>query len=294
MSNVATIKGTTGSAEKSVLLTLKRIFAYAVLCILCFLCLFFFYVLFINATRSHSEIQTGFNFLPGKSFLHNWNSLMSNTELPVWRGMFNSLLISGGTALFSCYFSALTAFAIHAYRFKGRKLAFNFILLVMMVPTQVGTLGFVEMMNEWKWANTYYPMILPAIAAPAVFFFMKQYMDSALPVAIVEAARIDGSGEFHTFNAIVLPIMKPAMAVQAIFTFVSSWNNYFVPALLLTKKEMKTLPILIAQLRSADWLKFDMGQVYMMIALSILPVIAIYLMLSKFIIRGVAVGGVKE
>ncbi len=272
----------------------RRLMAYTLLTVLSILCLFFFYVLFVNATRSHGEIQSGFSALPGKFFKANWDELMKNAELPVWRGMFNSLFVSACTAALATYFSVLTAYAIHAYRFKLRNFAFKFILLVMMVPTQVSVLGFVEMMNEWKWTNTFLPLIIPAIASPTVFFFMKQYMDSALPLAIIEAARIDGSSEFGTFNRIVLHIMKPAMAVQAIFTFVSSWNNYFTPALLLNKKEMKTLPILIAQLRSADWLKFDMGQVYMMIAVSILPVILVYLCLSKFIIAGVAVGGVKE
>ena len=94
-------------------------------------------------------------------------------------------------------------------------------------------------------------------------------MESALPLSLVEAARIDGSGEFRTFNSIVLPLMKPAIAVQAIFTFVANWNNYFTPALVLHDDKMKTLPILIAQLRSADFLKFDMGQVYVTIAFSI-------------------------
>ena len=122
---------------------------------------------------------------------------------------------------------------------------------------------------------------------------MLQYMEGNLPMEIVEAARIDGSGEFSTFNRIVLPILKPALAVQAIFTFVNTWNNYFTPALVLSSIGKKTLPILIAQLRSADFLKFDMGQVYMMVAIAILPVIAVYLCLSKFIVRGVALGGVK-
>ena len=112
-------------------------------------------------------------------------------------------------------------------------------------------------------------------------------------MSLIEAARIDGSGEFHTFNSIVLPLMKPAIAVQAIFTFVSNWNNYFTPALILHADKKKTLPILIAQLRAADWLKFDMGQVYVMITFSILPVIIVYLILSKHIVQGVALGSVK-
>ncbi|MBR1914207.1 MAG: carbohydrate ABC transporter permease, partial [Lachnospiraceae bacterium] len=154
-------------------------------------------------------------------------------------------------------------------------------------------LGFIQLMGKMKLMDTYIPLIVPAIAAPATFFYMKQYMESTLPMALLEAARIDGSGEFRTFNSIVLPLMKPAIAVQAIFTFVANWNNYFTPALVLTTDKKKTLPILIAQLRSADFLKFDMGQVYMMIAFSIFPVIVVYLILSKYIVGGVAVGAVK-
>lgn len=123
---------------------------------------------------------------------------------------------------------------------------------------------------------------------------MHSYLQSSLPLALVEAARIDGSGEFHTFNRIVLPIMKPAIAVQAIFTFVGSWNNYFIPALVLQSKDKMTVPILIATLRGADYMNFDMGKVYMMITVAIVPIIIVYLFLSKFIIAGVALGGVKE
>lgn len=272
----------------------RKLMAYTLLTVLCILCLFFFYILFINSTRAHSEIQSRFSLIPGKFFITNWNSLMADITLPIWSGMINSLIVSSAVALLSTYFSTLTAYAIHAYQFKLRDVAFKFILLVMMVPGQVSALGFVEMMNSWNWDNTFLPLIIPSIAAPAVFFFMKQYMESALPLAIVEAARIDGSSEFGTFNRIVLHIMKPAIAVQAIFTFVGAWNNYFTPALLLKDESVKTLPILIAQLRSADFTKFDMGKVYMMICLSILPVVIVYLCLSKFIIAGVAVGGVKE
>jgi multiple sugar transport system permease protein len=187
----------------------------------------------------------------------------------------------------------LTAYAIHAYDFKGRKLVFTFILAIMMIPTQVTALGFIKFMRQLNLLDNFIPLIIPAIAAPNVFFFMKQYMESSLPLEIVEASRIDGAAEFRTFNSIIIPIMKPAIAVQAIFTFVGAWNNYFTPNLLISKKDMKTLPILIAQLRSADYLKFDMGQVYIMIFMSIIPVVIIYIALSKNIIGGIAVGAVK-
>ena len=187
----------------------------------------------------------------------------------------------------------MTAYAIHAYDFRAKKFMFTFILMVMMIPTQVTALGFVQLVSRLKLEDSFIPLIVPTIAAPVTFYYMKQYMQSNLPLSLVEAARIDGSGEFHTFNSIVLPLMKPAIAVQMIFTFVSSWNNYFIPALVLHADKKKTLPILIAQLRSADFLKFDMGQVYAMIVFSILPVVVVYLFLSRSIVGGVAAGGVK-
>ena len=271
----------------------RRIIAYIVLVFLTFLCLFWFYVLFINATRSNANLSKGFTPLPGGNFLENWKN-MREGKLPVFNGMINSFFIASCSAILSTYFSTMTAFAIHAYNFKFKNAIFTFILMIMTIPTQVTALGFIRLVDRMGLMNTYVPLIIPSIAAPVCFFYMKQYMESTLPLAFVEAARIDGSSEFHTFNFIVLPMMKPAIAVQAIFTFVGSWNNYFTPALVLTADDKKkTLPILIAQLRSADWLKFDMGQVYMLIAFSIFPVIVVYLFLSRFIVQGVALGGVK-
>ena len=207
--------------------------------------------------------------------------------------MFNSLFVATLSATFCTYFSTMTAYAIHAYRFKLRKTAFTFILAIMMIPTQVTALGFINLLNKMGLMDSYIPLIVPAIAAPAVFFYMKQYMDSTLPMSLLEAARIDGAGELKTFNTIALPMMKPAIAVQAIFSFVGNWNNYFTPALVLKEENMKTLPVLIAELRGADFLKFDMGIVYMTIAFSIFPVIIIYLILSKNIVGGMALGAVK-
>ena len=270
----------------------RRTVAYVVLVLVSFLCLFWFYVLFINATRSHGELTKGFTPLPSTHILENWKSMMQG-NLPVWNGMLNSFVIAALSTVLSVYFSTMTAYAIHAYNFKLKKFMFTFILMIMMIPTQVTALGFLQVIGKLNLDNSFIPLIVPAIASPATFFYIKQYMESSLPLSLVEAARIDGSGEFKTFNTIVFPLMKPAIAVQLIFGFVTSWNNYFIPALVLHDDKKKTLPILIAQLRSADWLKFDMGQVYMMIAFSIFPVILVYLILSKHIVQGVALGSVK-
>ena len=270
-----------------------RLFAYLILIFLSVLCLFFFYLMVVNSTRSNAQLARGFSLVPEGNFLKNLVNAWNDSSINIPRGMLNSLLIALSTAVLTTYFSALTAYGIHVYDFKGKKLAFTFIMAVMMIPPQVSALGFVQMMNKMHLTNNYIPLIIPGIAAPVVFFYMKQYMESVLPLEIIDAARVDGSNEFYTFNTIVLPIMKPAIAVQMIFSFVSSWNNYFIPALLLDEAELKTVPIMIAQLRSADYSKFDMGKVYMFILLSILPVIITYIFLSKSIIRGVTAGSVK-
>lgn len=279
-------------SEKATL-TARRAWCYLVLVFISFLCLFFFYVLVINSTRTHFEIQKGFSLLPGKSLITNFQNVLADANIPVITGIRNSLIVSACSAAFSVYFSALTAYGIYAYNFKFKKAAFAIILLIMTMPTQVSALGFLQLITKMGLKNSFIPLILPSIAAPTVFFFMKQYMDSSLPRDIIDAARIDGSGEFHTFNAVILPILKPAMAVQAIFSFVGAWNNYFIPALIINDAKWKTVPILVAQLRSADFLKFDMGKVYMMITIAILPVMIVYLLLSKYIVRGVALGSVK-
>ena len=272
----------------------RSILAHTVLILLSFMCLFFFYVLIINATRSNADLQKGFSALPGKYFFTNLKNVANDGSFPMFRGILNSLIVSGCSAALCTYFSALTAYGLYAYDFKGKKVAFTFIMAILVMPTQVTAMGFLKLVTNMGMYDSLLPLIIPSIASPAVFYFMYSYLQSSLPISLVEAARIDGSGEFKTFNHIVLPIMKPAIAVQAIFTFVGSWNNYFVPALIIQSKNKMTVPILIATLRGADYMNFDMGKIYMMITVAIVPIIIIYLLLSKYIIAGVTLGGVKE
>lgn len=270
------------------------IFVHVILIALSFLCLFFFYILIVNATRSHAELQRGFSALPGKYFLENLKNVANDGTFPMFQGIINSLVVSACSAALCTYFSSLTAYGLYAYDFKMKKAAFTFIMAILVMPTQVTAMGFLRLITNMGMYDSLLPLIIPSIASPSVFYFMYSYLESSLPLSLVEAARIDGSGEFKTFNKIVLPIMKPAIAVQAIFTFVGSWNNYFVPALVIQSKDKMTVPILIATLRGADYMNFDMGKIYMMITVAIVPIIIVYLLLSKYIIAGVTLGGVKE
>lgn len=271
----------------------SRILSYILLIILSIICLFPFYILIVNASRSHVQITSGFSLIPGTRLIQNLKDVLDNSTFTIVSGMRNSLLIATLSAALTTYFSTLTAYAIHMYDFKLRKYAFTFIMLVMMVPAQVSALGFLDLIDKLGFRNTLYPLFLPAIASPVTFFFMKQYMESVLPNEIVEAARVDGSPEFGTFNRIIIPIMKPAIAVQAIFAFVGSWNNYFIPALVISSQNKKTVPILMAGLRSASYQTFSLAQQYVAICIAIIPLVIVYFILSRYIIAGVTLGSVK-
>ncbi len=270
----------------------RKIIAYTVLALVSFLCLFWFYALFINATRSNGELANGFSLIPGTALAKNWDSML-HCALPVMNSMKNSLFISLAASFLCSYFSIMTAYGIHAYVFKGKKLFYTLMIAFMMIPRQVTALGFVSLVDKMHMMDTFLPLIIPEIACPIVFYYMIKYMESTLPMSLVEAARIDGASELYIYNRIVLPLMMPAFAVQMIFKFVESWNNYFIPALILHEDSKKTMPIVISLLRSANFSNSDNGLIYMVIAFSILPSVLIYLFLSRLIISGITSGGIK-
>ncbi len=261
------------------------------------------YFIVVNATRAHSDIvKTPASFIPGGSLVKNFKTLMDpnaamgmyHMNFDLFIGYRNSLFISVAATALSVFFSGATAYGLSVYDFKFKKAARSIILAVMMIPTQVVSVGLLQFMMKIGLTNNYLPLIVPAIAAPATVFFMLQYMQSSFPVDIVEAARIDGSGEFRTFLQIALPMLKPAFAVQAIFAFVTNWNNFYTPSILLTnnKMSMKTMPMMVAGVLGIQK-SIDNGVNYLVVMLSILPVVIVYLCLSKFIVRGVALGAVK-
>ncbi|MCB6615791.1 carbohydrate ABC transporter permease [Ruminococcus sp. 210702-SL.1.03] len=295
---MARIEGVAGTTDSRTALTVRRVIAYVVLILLVIISLLPFYLLIINATRG--KVQTGLQFYPGKALGGNFKTLLSEnykqTYGDFFRSFANSLIIAAFTTVLSVYFSALTAYAIHVYDFKLKKIAHTFILIVMMVPTQASAIGLYRMLKNMNLLDSYIPLIVPAVAAPAVYFFMIQYMASSLPLEIVEAARIDGCGEFRTFNTIVTPILKPAFAVQGIFTFVSSWNNLFMPQMIIDTAEKKTIPLILQIMRAniqSNPMAANAGVMNLFMVLAILPVVVIYLILSKNIISGIALGSVK-
>lgn len=278
--------------KNQAILRVLRIVLYAFLLLLAVMSIMPFVIMIVNSTRSTVEIQqSSVSLIPSNSLLNNLNVLTGKSFDPV-SGFKNSLIISTASTFCTIYFSTLTAYALVAYNWKMRSAFFTLIMAIMMIPAQVTSIGFYQFMYKIGMTNNFLALILPAIAAPQAVFFLRQYMLAALPMDILDSARIDGSGEFYTFNRIVIPILKPAMATQGIFSFVASWNSLFMPTILLTDSKKYTLPIMVSLLRG-DIYKTEYGAIYLGLTMTALPLLAIYFLLSKYIIAGVALGSVK-
>ena len=279
-------------SNKNPTVSIFKIIVLVVCIILSILSLFPFIVMIVNSTRSTPQIQQhAISLIPSKYFFNNLKVLVNGSFSPA-TGFLNSFIISVGVTALGLYFSTLTAYALVMYEWKAKKFFFSFIMAIMMIPATLTIIGFYQMIYKIGWVNKLFVLIIPAIASPALVFFMRQYMKPSVSVSLVESARIDGSKEFFTFNVIVLPIMKPALATQGIFTFVTSWNNLFIPSVVLTQKEHYTLPIMVSLL-NGDIYKREHGAIYVALTLTALPLIVIYFILSKYIVAGVAMGSVK-
>lgn len=258
-----------------------------------------FYLLFVNATRPTADIMSGIKYFPGLEFFKNLKKVIESgkggSALTFGRALKNSLLVTIPATMLQIYFGSMTAYAIQVYSFRKKKLVWGFIYGIMMVPTQLSIVGLIKICNLTHLYGTLWSLILPAIATPTTVYFMKQYMEASLPLDVLESARIDGAKEFYIFNKIALPMLKPAMATQAIIAFVSSWNNLYTPSILLaTETNTKgTVPMFIEALKANDKER-DYGQIYCGLFITVLPILIAYSFLSKKIIEGVAIGGVKE
>jgi len=271
---------------------IKKGIIYAALIILSIMCLGPFLIMMVNATRSSQEIMSGFTLIPGNSLAENWVTM--NEYFNIFRGLGNSLFVSVCITFLTAYFSALTAYGFAIYEFKGKNTIFTIILVLMMVPAQLGLLGFYDLVNAMNLMDSYLPLIIPAIANPFIVFFLRQYLSSVLPMSIVEAARIDGASELKIFHKIGIPIMMPGIATMSIGTFIGAWNNYLMPLVLLLTPEKFTLPVMMASLRASVDMNSNVGATYLTVAISVLPVMVAFVFFSKYIISSISAGGVKE
>ena len=271
---------------------IKKSILYILLIALAFLCLFPFMLMLVNATRSGNEIMTSFSILPGKSLASNWKVVMDNLDIA--RGFANSLFVAISSTALVAYFSALTAYGFAFFKFKGNKAIFTIILIFMMIPSQLGMLGFYDLMTKMGLIDSYIPLIIPSIAAPGTVFFLRQYVLSVMPKSVLEAPRIDGAGEFYIFHKIALPIMAPGIATMSIGAFIGSWNSYLMPLILLNNSKKWTLPVMVASLNSVKDISTNIGATYVTVAISVVPIIIMFCFCSKYIISSISAGSVKE
>ena len=265
---------------------------YLFLILLSVLCFTPFWLMIVNSTRTGNEIMTSFSLLPGSNLAANWKLVDDNMNLG--RGFLNSMFLAiCNTALVS-YFSALTAYGLAFYKFRGAKVLFTTLLIFMMVPSQLSLLGFYDLCNKLHMIDSYWPLILPSVASPATVFFLRQYILSVMPRSVLEAPRVDGAGELKIFHQIALPIRAPGIATMAIGAFTGSWNNYLIPMMLINTPEKRPLPVMVAELSAVRDITTNLGATYLVVAISVVPIMIAFCFFSKYIISGISAGSVKE
>lgn len=270
----------------------KRSMIYVFCTVLSVLAIMPFWLMIVNATRSSQDIQRSVSIIPGTFVGSNWQ-VLSSKNWNVATGFRNSAIIAFGSTILSVYFSAMTAYGFKVYQFKGNKFLYAVVLAIIMIPGQVTGTGFFMFMYQIGMTNNLLALIIPSIAAASTVFFFRQYLEANFQISLVEAARIDGCGEFRIFNSIVIPIMVPAMATMGIMAMIGAWNNYLTPLMLLSDSSLKTLPMMVQELRG-DIYRTEYGSIYLGLTLTALPLLIVYFAFSKYIIAGVALGGVKE
>ena len=269
-----------------------RLLVYILLFLLLIITIVPIWLLIVNATRSTTEIQQGISILPSTHLIENYRLLLSKgLNLP--RGFANSLFLAVASTVVTVYFSLLTAYGLVVYNFKGKKLFSNFVIVLVMIPMQLSIVGFYRFMSKLGLADNYAALILPLIANAGAVFFGKQYLESMVIQDLIDAARIDGASELGIFHTVMLPLAVPGAATMGIFAFVASWNNFFNAFILISSIEKYTLPMLVQTLRG-DVYRTEYGAIYLGLALTVVPIIIIYAIFSRYIISGIALGAVKE
>lgn len=281
----------------------SRILLYALLVAVALMCIIPFWVMLVNATRTNNDINTGITLIPGSSLVENVKTLVLGrlnkdtgervAGINIPRGFVNSFIVSASATVLTAYFCTLAAFAFVAYNFRGKNVFFGIIMGIMMIPGTVTLIGTYKLVTTLGLLDTWWPLILPAIANPFGVFFLRNYLKSALPVSLLEAARIDSAGEPRIFHTMVLPLAMPGIATISIFGFLGNWNSYLLPLTVLNSEALQTLPLLIQQLNTSTFNR-DLGALYAGVGASIVPVMLAFVLFSRHLVAGLSAGSVKE
>lgn len=259
------------------------------LILLTVLCAVPFLVVFINSTHSSLDIVKQFNLLPGDSLASNYDTMQSLVD--IWRGFFNSVIITVPYTLLTGYFGALVAYGFAKYRFRFKNALYAIVLASMMIPSQLSIIGFYRLCLHLDMTNSYLPFIIPGIANATTVFFLRGMIEQSISDSMIEAPRIEGCSEFGIFNRIVLPCIMPGVATMCIFNFVASWNAYMGPLIIMQKKELYTMPVMISMIKGLYVTNY--GAMYLAVAISVIPIMIVFAIFSRYIIDGLTTGSEK-
>ena len=260
--------------------------------ILVALVLFFLFPLYWISTgsfKSNAEITAREPiWFPMSPTMENYMELFDN---PAFLWLFNIIFISAAAMVLTCITASLAGYALGKKRFIGRGILFTIIICAMALPKQVIVIPLAqEMTNFFHLDDTLWAVILPTVGWPFGVFLMKQFSET-IPTEILEAARVDGAGELRTFFSVVFPMIKPGIGALAIFTFVNTWNDYFLQLVMLTSDTKWTLPLAIANMQGE--MSTDYGLIMAGAALASVPIIIVFIAFQKYFTQGIAMGAVK-
>lgn len=269
-------------------LKLSSIFIYAFLFFMTLLSILPFYFMIITGTYVNEEIYTGIKLLPGNYLIENLRTVMSTNFMVFYK---NSLVVSFIATVGIIIISSLTGFAFAKMEFKFKKALFIFILGTIMIPSQMGLVGFAIEMRWFGLTNTHLSLILPPMASAFGVFWMRQYIGSSVPNELLESANIDGSNILNSFIFIVIPVIKPALITLFLLFFLWTWNDYLVPLVMINKQELYTIPLAISMLGQLH--RVDYAARILALTLSTMPILLLFAAGSKYLIQGMVTGSLK-
>ncbi|MCC2312883.1 carbohydrate ABC transporter permease [Cellulomonas xiejunii] len=250
-----------------------------------------YYTLLLGSSDPVSLAQSPLpQLLPDASLFDNFSKVVNSDAFDFWKAFRNSLLVSLITAGATVLFSTLAGFSFAKLNFRGRGPLLVFVIATMAVPTQLGVIPLYIIMAKIGWIGTLQAVIVPALVTAFGVFWMTQYLQEALPYELIEAARVDGASMLRTFWSIAMPAARPAMAMLALFTFVTQWTNFFWPSIVLNP-ENPTLPVAVRLLQANYFVDYSL--VMAGVFLVTLPLIVLFIFAGRQLVAGIMAGAVK-
>ena len=266
-------------------------FVYGALAVVLVASMFPFYWSFLIGSGDSSTIyDQNMSWWPGTNFIANVQTVIANPAVNFWKALSNSIIVSSVTAVSTVILSTLAGYAFAKLRFKGSGPLLIAVIATMAVPVQLGVVPLYIMMSKYGWTGSIGAVIVPALVTAFGVFWMTQYLSQSLPTELIEAARVDGCSMIRTFWHVALPAARPAASMLALFTFVTTWNNFFWPFIVLDQSN-PTLPVALSLLQANYFVDYSL--VLAGVLLATLPLIVLFIFTGRQLIAGIMQGAVK-